>query len=51
MSLVQALKRITIEYTKEQFLEKYQRFKLDKMVNKNDFVNIMEAEYKDVIKF
>lgn len=40
--LIQALRRITIEYTKEEFLEKYPKFKLEKFVVKAEFVTILE---------
>ncbi len=49
--LIQALKRITIEYTREEFLEKYPKFKLDKFVVKAEFVNILENQYKKVAEF
>ena len=49
--LIQGLRRITVKYEKQQFLEKYPKFKLDRMVSKLEFVNIMETEYKAVTKF
>ena len=47
--LMQALEKISISYEKEEFLTKYPQFKLDRMVKKIDFINIMEAEYKKKI--
>jgi hypothetical protein len=47
--LVQALQRISINYQKENFLSKYPQFKLDRLVKKLDFINIMENEYKKKI--
>jgi Ca2+-binding EF-hand superfamily protein len=47
--LVQALEKIGIKYEKDEFLTKYPQFKLDRMVKKLDFINIMEAEYKKKI--
>ncbi len=38
-------------YEKERFLEKYPQFKLDRMVGKLEFVNVMELEYKVVTRF
>lgn len=49
-SLVHALGKLNIHYTREEFLEAYPQFKLDRMVKKLDFVNIMEAEYKKKLK-
>ena len=47
--LMQALEKINIKYQKQQFLNKYPQFKLDRMVKKIDFINIMESEYKKKI--
>ena len=45
-----ALEKINIRYTKEEFLNAYPQFKLDRTVKKLDFINIMEGEYKKKIK-
>ena len=47
--LMQGLEKINIKYEKEEFLNKYPQFKLDRVVKKIDFINIMEAEYKKQI--
>jgi hypothetical protein len=49
-SLMQALEKINVHYTKEEFLNAYPQFKLDRTVKKLDFINIMEGEYKKKIK-
>lgn len=49
-SLIQALEKVNVRYTREEFLEAYPQFKLDRTVKKLDFINIMEAEYKKKIK-
>ena len=40
---MQALEKINVVYRKEEFLDLYPQFKLDRMVKKMDFINIMEA--------
>lgn len=49
-SLVQALDRINVHYTREDFLAAYPQFKLDRAVKKLDFINIMETEYRKKIR-
>lgn len=49
-SLVQALERINVHYSREEFLAAYPQFKLDRAVKKLDFINIMETEYKKKIR-
>ena len=49
-SLIQALDKINIHYSKEEFLNLYPQFKLDRVVKKLDFINVMEAEYKKKIR-
>jgi Ca2+-binding EF-hand superfamily protein len=49
-SLVQALEKINVSYTREEFLNAYPQFKLDRTVKKLDFINIMENEYKKKIR-
>ena len=49
-SLMQALQKINVHYTKEDFLNAYPQFKLDRTVKKLDFINIMESEYRKKIK-
>lgn len=41
--LIQALEKINVKYSKEEFLNLYPQFKLDRIVKKLDFINIMEA--------
>ena len=47
--LIQALEKINVRLTREEFLDKYPEFKLDRMVKKIDFINIMDGEYKKKI--
>lgn len=49
-SLMQALEKINVVYTREEFLNTYPQFKLDRTVKKLDFINIMESEYKKKIR-
>lgn len=48
--LIQALGHIGVQYSHEEFLNKYPQFKLEKGVRKSDFANIMDAEYKRKIE-
>ena len=47
--LMQGLEKINVSYDKETFLNTYPQFKLDRLVKKLDFINIMEGEYKQKI--
>lgn len=41
-SLIQALTHVNVHYSKEDFLNAYPQFKLEKGVKRSDFVNIMD---------